>query len=75
MAASWLYDWGDLTKAALDAQAAPSVNSALAAAKTAASSLIGSGSLGSTTATYRIIARQDSAAPSGYSIEVRGPIV
>lgn len=75
MAASWLHDWGDLTKAQLDAQSAPDLNAELAAAKSAASTLIGSGAFGSTTAVYRIVARQDATAPSGYTVEIRGPIV
>jgi hypothetical protein len=68
---NWMYDFGDRTKAALDAAAAPDIDDEIAAAKTAASNLIGSGAYGSTSASYRIIVRADAVSPQGFSIEIR----
>ena len=73
--ASWLFDFGDTTSAALGAAADPDIDAELAAAKDAAVALIDSGAFGSPTDTYRVIVRQDAVSPSGYTVEIRGPIV
>lgn len=74
MAQSWMFDFGDTTSAALGAPGSPVIDDEIAAAESAAVSLINSGAFGPTTSTYRVIVRRDATVPAGYSVEVRGPI-
>lgn len=68
---NWMYDFGDKTKTQLDALANPNITTAISNAKSAASTMIGSGAYGSAAASYRIIIRGDAALPTGYSVEIR----
>lgn len=68
---SWSYDFGEYTRTQLVGQAAPSINTILADAKTQAQDMINSGAYGSTTGVYRVIVRADAQSPQGYSVEIR----
>ena len=74
MPVSWMFDFGDTTSAALAALTNPDIDAEIAAAKSAAVSLINSGAYGSTSGTYRVVVRQDAVDPAGYTVEIRGPI-
>jgi uncharacterized protein with FMN-binding domain len=69
--ASWSYDFGEYTGSALGAQAAVSINAAIATARAQAVTMIASGNYGPTNGVYRVIVRADALVPQGFSVEVR----
>lgn len=75
---SWSYDFGEVTSAGLNAQAAPAIDAELSNMKSQAVTQINTGNFGvagswgtAAQGTYRVIARADANSPQGYSLEVR----
>lgn len=67
--ANWLYDFGDVTATSLGT-AVSGLEAKINAARSAAITMIQSGSYGGTGATYRVTVRADATQPSGYSVNI-----